>query len=108
VKKKVAAIFVIAVIVIFTSQSFAWRGVTKSGGYAFALTEELLDKFIGLAVSKDKVAMQKMLDSGLVQILKGGVEVEVTKTKVFSGKVRFRPIGYTQEFWTTTEAIQSK
>jgi len=76
-----------------------------TGGKVAALTEELLDKAYGYIAADDKVAFAKLLDSGTVIILKAGLKVQIVDTKVFSGKVKIRPIGETVELWTVMEAV---
>jgi hypothetical protein len=79
---------------------------TTASGYLASTSEELLDKAISYLVDKDNVALQKILDTGLVFELKGGLSVYVVNTKMFSGKVKIRPVGETVEIWTLIEAIK--
>lgn len=76
------------------------------GGHAAAVSEKLLDRVVDLSIAKDYAALQKLIDSGLVIILKKGLKVEVVDTKLFSGKVNIRPFGYNLELWTVMEAIE--
>ena len=78
--------------------------ITKSG-YLASVSEELLDKAIEYAVAKDNVALQKLMDSKMVFMLKGGLKVYIVDTKIFSGKVKIRPAGQTVEVWTLIEAV---
>ena len=76
--------------------------------YPASASRTYLDKFVEYSVAKDYAATQKLLDSGLVILLKPGIEVYLVETKLWSGVVKIRPKGYTQEFWTLSEAIYSK
>lgn len=78
---------------------------TKSGNVA-ALSEELLDKAFDYLVAKDEVAFQRLLNTGTVFFLKGGLKVQVVKMSFFGGRVKVRPMGKTIEFWTVTEALE--
>jgi len=51
------------------------------------------------------VALQKLMDSNMVFMLKGGLKVYIVDTKIFSGKVKIRPAGQTVEVWTLIEAV---
>jgi hypothetical protein len=43
----------------------------------------------------------------LVFELKEGLKVYVVDTKLFSGKVKIRPVGETVEVWTVLEAVSN-
>lgn len=81
--------------------------ITKSG-YLASVSEELLDKAVTLLVQEDMVALQKLMDTDVVFMLKGGVSVHIEDTKIFSGKVEIRPAGYIDSVWTAIEAIDCK
>jgi hypothetical protein len=93
-------------VLLFFGVSVAGPIKYTVGGHAAALSESLLDRVVNLSVAKDYEALQKLLDSGLVIILKKGVKVEVMDTKLFSGKVKIRPFGTNLELWTVMEAIE--
>ncbi len=79
---------------------------STNAGYVLCYSESDLDKAIDLAASGDRVAFAKFIEGNpLCGITVAGARVYVTKTKVFSGKVRIRPEGETTEFWTLTEAV---
>lgn len=81
--------------------------ITKSG-YLASISEELLDKAIEYVVANDHAALQKILETKLVFMLKGGLKVYIVDTKIFSGKVKIRPVGETVEVWTLIEAVSNK
>ena len=69
------------------------------------MSEKLLDKAIEYAAVKDYTALQKLMDTKMVFMLKGGLNVYIEDTKIFSGKVKIRPVGQTIEVWTLIEAV---
>jgi len=93
-------------VIFFYGASVAGPIKYTVGGHAAAVSEKLLDRVVDLSVAKDYEALQKLLDSGLVIILKKGIKVEVMDTKLFSGKVKIRPFGSNLELWTVIEAIE--
>lgn len=106
-KKHVAILFFISILAIaFCDASLAGPIKYTVGGHAAAVSEKLLDRVIDLSVAKDYEALQKLLDSGLVIILKKGIKVDVVDTKLFSGKIKIRPFGTNLELWTVIEAIE--
>ena len=106
-KKHFGILFFTACFVfLFCSISLAGPIKYTVGGHAAAVSEKLLDRVVDLSVAKDYEALQKLLDSGLVIILKKGIKVEVVDTKLFSGKVKIRPFGTNLELWTVMEAIE--
>ena len=107
VKKKLGFLF-LGAFLIFLSHDVSVAGPIKYtvGGHAAAVSEKFLDKVVDLSVAKDYEALQKLLDSGLVIILKKGIKVDVVDTKLFSGKVKIRPFGTNTELWTVIEAIE--
>lgn len=107
VKKRFGSLFLTAFLVfLFYDVSIAGPIKYTVGGHAAAVSEKLLDRVVDLSVAKDYEALQKLLDSGLVIILKKGIKVEVVDTKLFSGKVKIRPFGTNLELWTVIEAIE--
>lgn len=106
-KKHFEILFLTSILVLlFFGVSFAGPIKHTVGGHAATLSEELLNRVVSLSVSKDYEALQKLLDSGLVIILKKNIKVEVVDTKFFSGKVKIRPFGTNLELWTVIEAIK--
>lgn len=93
------------VLSLWSSIALAQETRTTNPGYLASFSEELLDKAVEYAVAKDDVAFQKLLDTKLVFPLKGGLRVYIVDTKIFSGKVKIRPVGETFELWTVIEAI---
>jgi antitoxin component YwqK of YwqJK toxin-antitoxin module len=78
--------------------------ITKDG-YLAAMSETLLDKATRIVDENDHEALQKLMDSKQVIMLKEGLEVYVVEEKMFSGKVKIRPKGEILEVWTVKEAI---
>jgi len=103
---------IVFLLVLFTFMLYcsAFSGNIRytKGGYIAAITEDLLDKAIRLSVAGDDIALQKLLNSNLVIVLKKGIKVEVIDTKFFSGKAKIRPFGTNIELWTVIEAILTK
>ena len=95
-------------IVIGNNYALAQNARITKSGYLASTSEELLDKAIEYAVAKDYAALQKILDTQLVFMLKGGLRVYIVDTKIFSGKVKIRPVGETFEVWTLIEAVSNK
>ena len=78
--------------------------ITKSG-YLASMSEELLNKAVEYVVAKDNVALQKLMNTNMVFMLKGDMKVYIVDTKFFSGMVKIRPVGQTVEVWTLIEAV---
>lgn len=80
---------------------------TTKPGYFASISEELLDKAIEYVVAKDNVALQKLMDTKMVFMLKGGLQVYIVDSKIFKGKVKIRPVGEMFEVWTLIEAVSN-
>ena len=106
--KKYFCILLLTAFLLFLLCGTSLAGPIKYtvGGHAAAVSEKLLDRVISLSIAKDYAALQKLLNSKLVIILKKGIKVEVVDTKLFSGKVKIRPFGTNLELWTVMEAIK--
>jgi len=105
--KKVQYLLLTSILMlIFCGPSLAGPIKYTVGGHMAAVSEKLLDRVVDLSIAKDYDALQQLLDSGLVIILKKGIKVEVVDTKLFSGKVKIRPFGTNLELWTVMEAIE--
>ncbi len=105
--KKVQYLLLTSILMlIFCGPSLAGPIRYTVGGHMAAVSEKLLDRVVDLSIAKDYAALQQLLDSGLVIILKKGIKVEVVDTKLFSGKVKIRPFGTNLELWTVMEAIE--
>lgn len=105
--KKVYLIVPVIVLFIFISSTYVSAQNTKitKPGYLASVSEKLLDKAFEYAVAKDAAALQKLIDSKMVFVLKGGLRVYIVDIKMFSGKVKIRPAGQTVEVWTSIEAV---
>ena len=79
---------------------------TTVSGYFASPSQELLEKAVSYAAQNDTAALQKLMASELIIQLKGGLDVHIVDTKVFSGLVKIRPSGQTIELWTVTEAVK--
>lgn len=104
--KKIIVIICGLIVLIGSGYVRAQNTKITKGGYVASLYEKYLDKAIGYVSAGDKVAFQKIIDSKLVFILKAGVSVYVVDTKLFSGKIKIRPVGSTTEVWTVFEAVK--
>jgi uncharacterized membrane protein YqaE (UPF0057 family) len=78
------------------------------GGYFASPSEELFDRAMNYADQRDEAALSKLMATGLVIPLKAGMPVEITDTKMFSGKLKIRPRGQKIELWTVVEAVKDK
>jgi hypothetical protein len=75
-------------------------------GYVAAISKEYLEDVIRYSIDKDYVAINKLLDTGVIIKMKKGVKVHLVETHLFSGTVEFRVHGYTDILWTVTEGIK--
>jgi len=105
--KRISIMIILISLFIALGSNFALAQDTRTtkSGYLASVSEELLDKAIDYAVAKDHAALQKLMDTNLVFMLKGGLKVYIVDTKIFSGKVKIRPAGETVEVWTLIEAV---
>lgn len=78
--------------------------ITKEG-YFGAVNKE--DMELMMKRIDDKEVIQKMLDAGVIFIIKEGVEV-YRETVTWYGAVQLRPKGKTFTFWTFSGAIKEK
>jgi hypothetical protein len=81
--------------------------ITKAG-YPASTSEIFIDKAAEYVAANDLAALQTLIDKNLIFPLKGGLKVYVVDTKLFSGKIKIRPVGKTIEFWTLFEAVSSQ
>jgi len=98
---------VLVMVLIGTTTVMAQTTVyTTQDGYIAATSEDLLDKAISYLGAKDTVALQKLMDTQMVFVLKAGMKVYITERGIFSGKIKIRPVGETFEVWTFREAAK--
>ena len=97
----------ILLILSITSISSAQLCTTKSG-YPAAMSESDFDRAISCIVSRDKIALARLLQSGRVIMLRSGIKVYPQDYKFFKGRVQVRPQGKNVLFWTNIEAIDCK
>lgn len=107
--KKVSTLTIAALLIFAMSDKYVLAQETRTtkSGYLASPSEQLLDKAIQYISVKDYVAVQKLLDTKMVIMLKGGLRVYVVDSKIFSGKIKIRPVGQTIEIWTVTEAVSN-
>lgn len=105
-KKIIGIAFLLSCILV--SVSMAQPNCVTKGNYLAAISEDLFEEATGYLAQKDYVALQKILLSGSVILLRPGVSVYVEDTKLFSGKIKIRPAGFTTSVWTNIEAVDCK
>lgn len=98
-------------IFLIVTLAVAWpataqRTCTTVNGHIAAINEKYLDQAIRYAVDKDAIALQKLIDAGVIVVMKAGIKVFVVETHVLSGKVEIRVSGQTDVLWTVTEGIK--
>ena len=103
--KTIKFILPFVLCLLMATQTIARETRTTNAGYPASTSEQFLDKAVEYASAHDDEALQELLDTGLVFLLKGGMEVYIVDTKLFSGKVKIRLKGSTTEVWTLYEAI---
>lgn len=99
---KIPAILFVA---IFCFASIASAAKTVAG-YPASTSLELFKKAGSYITQKDNEALNKLLASGQVIMLKGGIEVEIVKYNMLTGIAKIRAKGETLEFWTNVEAVK--
>ena len=82
-----------------------------SGDNWYACTDrDYFEKLVRYAVQKDNQAFAKALTTGLLvgtcTAFKNGEVVYIADTAIFSGLVKVRRKGETQEYWTNIEAVK--
>ena len=97
-------ILVITTIFLFYNVAIAGSIRYTKKHYAVAMTEELLDMAMGLHAAGDMVALQALLETGLVFLVKEGVKVELMSV-TFSGKAKIRPWGSSVILWTVIDGL---
>lgn len=81
--------------------------VTKAT-YPFAHSESDIKKAVSLIVEKDLIALQKLIDVGVIFMLPADSVVYVAKFKMFSGTVKVRRAGSIDYLWSVIEAINCR
>jgi hypothetical protein len=100
------SVSLIVSILVFTAFASVAQAKTTKSGYLASTSQELLEKTIAYVVDKDLVAYNKIMATGMVFSLKGGLEVEIVdNTAIAKGLVKIRPRGETVELWTNIEAV---
>lgn len=80
--------------------------VTKDGWY-FSLSEKTQELAVHFAVQGDKAAFDRLISSGLLRPLKGGVSVYIEPGGSF-GLTAIRLPGSLNHVWVPNEAIRCK
>jgi hypothetical protein len=79
---------------------------TTRGGDIAAFTESDLDEALKYIIQKDDAALNQLLQSERVFVLKSGVEVHIDRCLNFMcSKVAIRPVGQTTSIYTHKEAV---
>jgi len=102
-KKALLILFFIALC----TPVFAQQCTTKAG-YPAAIYEADLNRAFNCILSKDYVALTKLIESGRVIMLRAGVVVMTEDYKFFKGIVKIRPRGENLTVWTNIEAVDCK
>ncbi|MGD0947607.1 MAG: hypothetical protein ABSA52_09260 [Candidatus Binatia bacterium] len=104
---------VAAFVIVFEAIVFA-QGTYTVKDEDFGCTDrDKFERLVRYITDRDKEAFQKTLDAGLLRgdciIFKVGDEVYLEDSGgIFSGVVKLRPKGSTQEFWTFRETIHGR
>ena len=77
--------------------------ITKGDDFA-AITEDVYDRLMKLVEAKDRTAVDQLMKSGYVIVLKKGLEVQIMEHSW--GKIRIRLKGTNTEVWTAIEAVK--
>lgn len=106
IKKTIAALTLIAM-----STGVAIADGQRIAEGSFGCTDrEYRNKLISAAAEKDMEAFKKGLMAGMLRgecvMFKGGEEVFITDTAIFSGLVKVRRRGDVSEYWTNIEAVK--
>lgn len=97
--KKKLVIFVLCLF--FMGSIF---GATTKDGYLAARTQSALDRAMEAYIHKDMGALKPLLKTGIVVMLKPGLEVFILDDTF--GKVKIRIEGTNKVYWTVREAIK--
>ena len=79
---------------------------TTKGGYYAGATEELVKQAVRYAAQGDTVALNKLLDTGLVVVSRAGVEIDVVRSGFSYSRIRQK--GEIMELWIQTEGIDNR
>ncbi len=104
-RTKISIITILLLLCVFAGKADAQPNFVTKNGYLFAVTETLLDNAVQYLIQNDFVALQKLMDTGLVAFLKPGIRVHVTKI-YWRGKAQICLPGSTISLWVTNSAIE--
>lgn len=82
--------------------AFAGEGTIATATFG-AISKEVSGKVTRYAIDKDGAAILQLIQSGLVILLQPGQRVYLVETSLFSGLVKVRPKGSTDEVWIPIE-----
>jgi hypothetical protein len=88
-----------------TPEPFQSNEYITRRGYLASPDEELLEQAMGYIIDNDEGALEKLMKSGLVIMLKPGLRVLVTDFHMFNGTRKIRPRGQILEVWVPKEAL---
>lgn len=96
--KPLCAVLVVSTLLLGHAEALEWQ--IKNSGYFGCQSRESFDKLFSYLVQNDTEAFKDGLGAGVML----GEAVLVTDTAIFSGMVKVRRKGETQEYWTVSEA----
>ncbi len=105
-RTKISITTILLLLCVFAGKADTQPNFVTKNGYLFVVTERLLDNATQYLIQNDFVALQKLMDTGLVAFLKPGIRVHVTKI-YWRGKAQIRLPGSTISLWITNDAIEA-
>lgn len=106
---KRVAVMLILLAIVLVQPLYSQTTCVTIGGEPGALTPELLDQAAKLSAQKDLIALQRLMDAGLVFELRDGVSAYLEETKGFlEAKVRLRMPGQLRGVWTYYRSARCK
>lgn len=109
---KISKCATIAALSLIPALAFATPGIhsVAGGSWIGCVSKDVHSKLTSYSVAGDKAAFRKAavkaLQNGDCTMLSTGESVQLTDTSVFSGMVKVRRVGDTDEYWTNIEAIK--
>lgn len=104
-QRKIIISLGIASMILFTFQSANAQNIkyTKSGHVA-CISEKYYDLAVTFVAQNDMGALSRMITNGQCFMLKANVPVYMMEYKLWSGKMKIRPQGFTEGVWTDWKA----
>jgi hypothetical protein len=100
--KVLIVIFAIASMMLVTVPAAGADCVTVDG-YFVAASETILDRAVRYSTHRDTEAIMKLVNAGVLVMVRGGTRVHIEKMGI--GKARIRFPGATMSVWTVREAL---